>query len=151
MHVGGYLGALHDSEQQLSASFTLVADRHPAEPEVIAICPVLASWSREHARQLQRFLDQYGRQHIAAPALRDVLFQSSPLGGRGLLRDLQDLSLLVNEVRLTWATLSATAKALRDVDLQEICRTSSEQTLRQLDWLKVQIEDGAAQALIAAP
>jgi len=57
----------------------------------------------------------------------------------------------VNEVHLTWATLSATAKALRDVDLQQVCRLLSEQTLRHRDWLKVQIEDGAAQALIAAP
>jgi hypothetical protein len=151
MYVGGYLGVLQDSEQQLAGSFMLVASRHPAEPEVLAIAPVLAAWSREHALRLQPFLDRYGKQQVAAPALHGVLFQGSPLGGRGLLRDLQDLSLLVNDVRLTWVMLSLAAKALRDVDLQDACRTLSEQTLRQLDWLKVHIEDGAPQALIAAP
>jgi hypothetical protein len=151
MHVGGYLAVLQESERQLAGSFTLVASRHPTEPEVRAIAPVLSGWSREHALLLQPFLDRYGKQHVAMPALYSVLFQSSPLGSRGLLRDLQDLALLVHEVRLTWAMLSAAAKALRDVSLQAACRTMSEQTLRQRDWLKVQIEDGAPQALIAAP
>lgn len=151
MHVGGYLGVLHDGEEQLAAAFTQVAGRHPLEPEVVAICPVLASWSLEHARQLQRFLDRYGRQRVPAPALASVLLQGSPLGSRALLRDLQDVSLLASEVRMTWDLLALAAKALRDADLQLACRTMSEQTLRQLRWLTVRIQEGAAQALIAAP
>lgn len=69
--------------------------------------------------------------------------------GVGLLRDLQDLLLLANDVHGNWAVLSAAAKALRDVELQTAAKELSGQTLRQRDWLQERIADAAPQALIA--
>lgn len=150
MHMATFLGLVHKGEQHLADALTTVAEKHLDEPDIPVTCKLLASWSREHAQKLQPILDRYGEQPVVAPLLLHTLLFKGPRAGTvGLLRDLQDLLLLANDVHGNWAVLSVAAKAVRDVELQTAAKELSGQTLRQLDWLKERIADAAPQALIA--
>lgn len=150
MHIATHLSLVHKGEQHLAEALLAVGARHPGDPDIPVTCTILAGWSHEHMRVLQPILDRYGEQPVVAPLiLHTVLFKGPRVGAHGLLRDLQDLTLLATDVHANWTVLSLAAKAIRDVELQTACKESSGQTLRQLDWLKERSADAAPQALIA--
>src|ERR687886_610333 len=151
MHVGNYLGLVHNSEQQLADAFTTIADHHGEEPDIYNICHLLASWSRNHVQALNPLLERYSEQKSEEPArLTQTLFEEPRSGSLALVRDLHDLWLLTHEVHLCWVVLLQAARALRDRELESICQQFDDQTQRQNSWLLTRIKQAAPQALVVA-
>lgn len=151
MYVGNYLGLVHTSEQQLADALIQVANHHQNEPDVEETCQLLASWSRSHLEKLKPPIDRYSKNKSDEPErLIQIRFDEPRSGSLGLMRDLQDLWLLANEVQLCWMVLEQASKALRDRDLESVCTQCSEQTKRQLTWLLHRIRQAAPQTLVVA-
>ena len=151
MHIGNYLGLVHNSEQKLAEAFKTIADHHGDEPDIMQICQLLGSWSEKHVEALKPFVDRYSEEKNDEPErLTQTLFEEPREGSLALLRDLHDLWLLANEVQLCWIVLDQAAKALRDKELESTCSQLSSQTKRQINWLLTRIKQAAPQSLVVA-
>jgi ferredoxin-nitrate reductase len=149
MHVANYLGLLRNSEEQIADAFTTIAEHHEDEPDIYEMCMKLASWSRTHAKALERLTSIYGEDKEGeAEQVRHALFQGPRAGGFGLLRDLHDLYLLVSEAKLCWMILLQAGQALRDRELEAACLKLGGETDGQLSWLQTRIKQAAPQALV---
>jgi len=151
VHVAEYLGLVHASEQSLAASFRTVAKHHGDEPDIMQTCQFLAGWSDAHVVALTPIVARYTEQWEDEPEdLSEVLFRGPRKGAVALIRDLHDLWLLANEVKLCWTVLNQAAQALRDGELENQCMESGAQTERQIMWLMTRIKQAAPQALVVA-
>ena len=151
MHVGNYLGILHRSEQDLADAFKTIAAHHGEEPDVYNMCKLLASWSEEHVEDIKPLVERYCEQKSDEPdRLKQTLFEQPRSGSLALVRDLHDLWLLANEIHLCYIILLQAARALRDLEMEEICQQFDEQTERQILWLLTRIKQAAPQALVVA-
>lgn len=151
MHVGNYLGLVHNSEQQLADAFMTIANHHADEPDIYQNCQLLSSWSRQHVQALKPLIDRYSEEKSEEPEkLSKTLFEEPRTGSLALLRDLHDLWLLANEVYLCWIVLSQAAKALRDKELEAACEQFDGQTKQQISWLLTRIKQAAPQTLVVA-
>lgn len=147
-----YIGILNGSEQELADAFTLLADRHSRNAEVRDVAAELAKWSSRHVQALNTLKGKYGLQPSAHPQrIRSALLYGARMGELGLLQDLQDVSLLANQVRLTWTALEQAAVALHDAEMERLCDEAGRETDRQIAWLCTEIKHTAPQALTVAP
>lgn len=152
MAVAKFIGLTKASEEQLAETFLLVANKHDKNAEVREMAKQLAEWSRRHVEALLRVAERLGTAAVDEPErVRSALFHGARAGGVGLLRDLQDLSLLANQTRIQWVTLLQAAKGLHDETLVALCTASQEETERQCAWLETQIKSSAPQAINVAP
>lgn len=151
MHVASYVGLVRESEDQLARALARVAEHHRNEPDVEGTCLLCAEWSRTKRTSVDGAAGRYGEQGDDEPAhLAHDLFRGPREGPLALLRDLQDLYLLANEVQICWTVLAQAASALRDEDLAAACATAKTATQRQLAWLTTRIKQSAPQALVVA-
>ena len=73
-HVADYLGLLDDSSRATAQALFAVAEKHKAEPDIGAICKMLARFSQEHSEDLQPCIQRYGEtQEKEADKLLEVL------------------------------------------------------------------------------
>jgi hypothetical protein len=151
MHIGNYLGLVHTSEQQLAKAFKQVAEHHGDEPDIYQTCMLLSSFSEEHVTALKPVVDRYSEEKSDEPErLSQSLFEEPRSGSLALLRDLHDLWLMTNEVHLCWVVILQAAKALRDLELEQLCQQFDNQTHRQQAWLLTRIKQAAPQTLVVA-
>lgn len=151
MHVGNYLGLVHQSQEHLGSAFDTIAQHHQDEPDVYVECKLMSSWCRDSLQPLEPLVERYGEERSEEPErLHSDLFQGPRQGGLGLLRDLHDLWLMANEAYISWTVLSQAARALRDRDLEQVCQTGLSTAERQIAWLTTRIKQSAPQALVAA-
>jgi hypothetical protein len=68
-------------------------------------------------------------------------------GSLELIRDLHDLWLMANDVKVSCIILHQCARALRDDRLKLFCEESGPQTKRQAEWLMTKIKHSVSQAL----
>jgi hypothetical protein len=147
-HIANYLAIAGESEHHLARAFDTVAEHHGHEPDVSQACRLLASWSRRNREALAPLIERYGETRESEPdALHHALFHGPRSGGLGLVRDLHDLWLLAQEVRLAYELLTQAARALRDEDMESILKGTSSHTSRQADWLRARLDQAAPQAL----
>ena len=152
MQVALYLGALEAAEHGLAEALETVSRRHEGDADVRDTAAHLASWSRHHVESLAPWVARFGRRQSPDPSrLRGALFQDARLGGLGLLRDLQDLMLLVGQVQTLWTIVEQAATALADRPMRDWCAGCLAETGRQRGWLETRIKASAPQALIVAP
>ncbi|MFJ9555511.1 hypothetical protein ACIRPH_16975 [Nocardiopsis sp. NPDC101807] len=147
------LGELHRSESLLLRELLALGERHRDEPEVHHVAGDLATWSREHVRELAATAPRYGLEP------EDLSEDGpEPLGGtRGdpgepldtrsdpdllLLADLRRLYRTAAGVSLDWELLGQGAQALADTALLALTRRCHPQTERQMNWA-----DGMLRAL----
>lgn len=150
VHVGNHLRLLAEGETVLAKSFASVAHRHEDQPDVPALLKEFERWSNEHAERLSRVLPRYpGVPALSTHVLSAVLFKGPRKSGLGLLRDLQDLHLLLSDVHGGWTIAGQLAAALRDDELLELCNTYPSQTVRAMEWVETRIKELAPQVLIA--
>lgn len=146
-----YLGLLHRSEQALAESFWQVAHGHGAEPDVFHTCNTLAKQCDQHAQELSPIVERYGEAQEAEPErLHAQALPTIRSGAIGLLRDLQDLYLLVSFVQITWTMVQQAGQGLRDEELLKTVSGCLPQTALQLEWLRTRMKQAAPQTLIAA-
>jgi hypothetical protein len=150
-HLALYLGLLHRSETTLAEALRTVAEGHAADADVYYICDLLAGWSEENVQRLKPMIEKYGEQDVDEPSrlyaegLPEV--RSGPVG---LLRDLQDLTLLATLVSTSWTAVGQAAQGNRDGELKEIVDGCSATTNRQLAWLNHRMKQVAPQALVVS-
>ncbi len=110
MKLSIYLGLLERAENALAQSFRQVSDGHSAEPDIHYLCQVLASQCDEHSEALKPVVDRYGEQGDDEPdELHADAMSETRSGAVGLIRDLQDLYLLANFVKVTWMMVKQAA------------------------------------------
>lgn len=151
MHVGNYLGLLHESEQQLVKALMTVANHHGDEPDITQTAELAARWSQEVIAALKPLIERYSEDRNKEPErLSHALFTGPRTGSLALVRDLHDLWLLASEVQLCLIVLEQAAQALRDSELETFCTNFTACTKRQLAWLQTRIKQAAPQALVVA-
>jgi hypothetical protein len=150
--IGPSLGLLLASELQLADALLLVAARHARDAATRDGGPKLAEWSREHRSALEPFTQRYGQTPSEGPArVRAALLSGNRMGAIGLLRDLEDLSILAHQVSLHWTTIEQAAKELRDSDLVALAERATSENREQLAWLETRIKQTAPQTLTVPP
>lgn len=147
MRISNYLDYLKQCEEELAKAFKVVSKHHVAEPDIHEMCKLFASWSLDHAENLNTHLDRYGDEEENEPDRIDHSILSMRTGSLGLLRDLHDLWLMTNEVKLCWIILQQSAKALNDEKLKLACVQFGSQTKKQAEWLMTKIKHAAPQIL----
>ncbi len=149
IHVADYIGLVHQSEQRLGEALKDIAEHHKDEPDVYSACNLLASWSKTHVQNIEKFKDRYSEHKESEPEdLRKEIFHGPRSGGIGLVRDLHDLWLLANESHISWIVLLQAAKSLRDKELESVCSECDQQNRRQMAWILTRIKQAAPQALV---
>jgi HPP family len=149
--VARFLGIARSSEEQLFDAFVLVAERHERHYDVQRGATMLAGWSRENLDSLVPLEKKYGSIPSDQPErLRSALLGGTRVGSIGTLQDLQDLSLLAEQVSMAWLMLQQGAKELHDDELLEVSGRAKEHTRRQLAWLRTMIEHDAPEPLAVA-
>jgi len=151
MNVDLYLGLLRSGEQVLAQSFRQTAEGHGDEPDVYELCHTLAKQCDEHERRLEPIIDRYGERPDGEPdRFHAEAMSESRSGPVGLLRDLQDLFVLVSLVHSTWTITRQAALALRDEELLALIDDCDGQTEVQHAWLSTRMKQAAPQALLVA-
>ena len=151
MHLATYVGLLHVSEQALADSYRQVATGHAAEADVHHMCRTLAEMCDAHVAGLAPITERYGEHEDGEPErLHADAMESTREGGVGLLRDLQELYLLVALVESSWTVVSQAAQGVRDRELIDMATSCSKDIDRQRAWLTTRLKVGAPQALIAS-
>ena len=147
MRVSNYIQYVQRCEKELAKAFKVVAKHHILEPDVHGMCQLLASWSLDHVENLELMIERYGEEEDKEPDRLDYSILSMRTGSLGLLRDLHDLWIMANEVKLCWIILLQSAKALRDTELKLACLQFGKQTKRQTEWLMTKIKTSTSQIL----
>jgi hypothetical protein len=149
--VARFLGLARSSEEQLYHALILVAERHERNFEVQQGTTVLAAWSRQNFDALEPLIKRYGDVPSDQPArLRSALLTGTRVGAMGVLMDLQDLSLLVEQCSMAWTMLFQGAKELHDQELLQVAADARDHNRRQLAWLRTEIEHDAPETLAVA-
>jgi hypothetical protein len=148
MNLPIYLYMLREAERTLADSFREVADEHTTDAEVYYHGHTFAEQCDAHVEQLAPLVYRYGEEHPDEPErLHPDGVSEIRSGPVGLLRDLQDLYMLVSLVDITWTIVGQAARAVRDEEAIEIIDACDEQTATQLAWLRTQLSTAAPQAL----
>lgn len=149
--VNVFLGLTAQAEQDLAEAFREVGHNHRAEPDIHATCMLMASWSVKQAEGLKPFIAAYHKDKSEyADGSAKNLFDGPRSGGLGLLRDLHELWLAANGVRLGYEAVKQAAKALRDQPLVLACEKHAQETDRQIAWLRTRIDQAAPQTLVVS-
>ena len=147
LHVPHYLGLLLSSKKRLAKHYAFLAARHENEPAILDGCTLFAKWSAAHVRDLEKLPERYGSASVADAKEPDSFSGTRP-GGLGLLRDLHDLWLMVNDAHLSITILVQAARALRDNKMAATLIEIGLETDRQIAWIDTHIKTIAPQALV---
>src|SRR3954451_11278000 len=148
-HIADYIGLLDESEKRLGEGFPQKGSPHPDEPDIGALCKLFGEWSAEAESMLKPFVGRYGERQEGEPKRLDkALLVKRKQGGFDMLRDLQDLWLLVNESMMSLNVLEQAARALRDEELLDALERMQDRNERQQTWLKTRISQAAPQTLV---
>jgi hypothetical protein len=146
-----YLGMLREGERVLGDAFRTVSKGHVDEPDVYQTCMALAKQCDAHIESLDPIIERYGEQKDDEPdRLHADELAETRTGPLGLLRDLQDLSLIASFVDTTYTLVRQAASALRDEDLLDVIDRCHGQTETQIAWIGTRMKQAAPQALVVA-
>ncbi len=151
MFLTTYLGMLTHGEEELARAFREVAGRHGDEPDVFTLFHTFAKQCDAHVEKLQPSLERYGEQREDEPdRLYSDLFGGTREGGLALLRDLQDVYLMINEIDIIWTMIKQASQGLDDRNLLAVVESCEGETTRQLNAVKTRMKQAAPQTLIVA-
>ena len=132
-------------------AFKKAAAAHGNEVDIFQTCMLLSTWSQELVDDLEKFVDKYKKEKDKEPdRLSNMLMKDTRAGDVALLRDMQDLYLIVSEIEVCCVVLRQGAAGLRDGDLMATCDKVARQSKRQLSWLLSRMKEAAPQTLIVA-
>jgi len=146
--VATYLGRAKATEEQLLNALVLVAERHERNYDLSQGATTLAIWSREHLSWLEPVVKHYGTVPSEQPEmLRAALLGGTRVGVTGELADLTDLAILAEAAEMAWTILLQGAKELRDEALADLAGQAHAHTVRQISWIRTEIDHLAPDAL----
>jgi hypothetical protein len=148
LQVAKYLGLARSTEEQLLNALVLVSERHERNYDVAQGATTLATWSREHLEWLPPLAEHYG----AIPSEQPEMLRAALLGGTrpglvGELADLTDLAILAQQAEMAWEILRQGARELRDEALVELASRAHAHSVRQIAWIRTEIDHLAPDAL----
>jgi predicted molibdopterin-dependent oxidoreductase YjgC len=148
-YLADYIGLLVASEECLLRGWEKLRKAHPDTPDIGQQSALFMAWTSENVASMRLYAKKYGERREGEPeALADALEIGRPDGGFGLMRDLQDLWLVVNESYVSTAALVQGSCALGDRELEKVLRAIESRNERQRTWLFSRIRQAAPQALI---
>lgn len=147
-YLADYIGLLLASEERLVQGWEKLVSSHSTAPDISSQCALFITWSRENVAVVRPHADKYGKRQEGEPeALDKALLIQHSQNAFGLLRDLQDLWLMVNESTASATVLLQAARALKDYDLERDMQDVENRNERQRNWLLGRIKQAAAQTL----
>jgi hypothetical protein len=151
-HISTYVGLADHAEKTLAESLRAVAEGHADVADVYHACQLLAGWSDSHRKKLEPLVEKYGEDDVEEPErLHHDGLAKVREGEVGLVRDLQDLHVLVDLVETTWTVVAQAAQGVRDRDLLQVANECERETGRQKQWLDTRLKQAAPQALVIDP
>jgi len=151
VQVARFIGLAQATERQLHDALLLVAERHERDYDVSRGATLMAGWRVAHLDWLGPLEARFGTMPAERPEkLRAALLGGTRVGGMGLLDDLRDLSILVEESRMTWTILYQGARELEDTELLRVAADAREHDVRTLRWLRTLINHTAPEVLAVA-
>jgi hypothetical protein len=148
-HLADYIGLLLASEERLVRGWEKLRRSHPTAPDIGPQSTLFMIWSRENATVVRAYVDKYGERREGEPeALDQALLIGRSDTAFGLLRDLQDLWLMVNESTISAAVLLQAARAIEDRELEKDLRQVESRNERQRTWVLTRIRQAAPQTLV---
>ncbi len=97
-YLADYVGLLLASEERLVRGWGKLRHSHPTTPDIGPQSTLFMTWSRENAAFVRPYVEKYGERREGEPEVLDkALLVQRAQNAFGLLRDLQDLWLMVNE------------------------------------------------------
>ncbi len=147
-YLADYIGLLLANEDRLILGWDKLRNAHPTTPDIGSQSRLFATWSTENAAAIQPYVAKYGERREGEPeALDKALLIGRSQTGFGLLRDLQDMWLMVNESMISVTVLIQGARALGDRDLERDLLAVEGRNKRQRVWLLARIRQAAPQTL----
>jgi hypothetical protein len=151
MHIPEYLGLARSAEEHLATAYKKVMAQHAFEPDVVEMCEKFRKWSQQHLEQLEGLAKKFEvHSDDEVDDISEALFSKPRMGGFGMLRDLHGLWLLVHEAQICWIVLFQASQALRDAEMESVCREAGERSKKQAMWLLTKIKSAAPQVLVVA-
>jgi anaerobic selenocysteine-containing dehydrogenase len=148
VHLADYIGLLLASEERLAHGWEALRGSHPTTPDIGMQGALFIGWSRENAAALRPHVKIYGARQGSEPeALGGTPPPRRAQNPLGLLRDLTDLWLMVNESAALVAALLQGARARLDRDLERDLSAIEGRNERQRAWLLGRIRQAAPQTL----
>lgn len=147
-YLADYIGLLVTNEDRLILAWEKLRNAHPMTPDIGMQSILFMTWSSENAAAIRLHAARYGERREGEPETLDkALAIGRPQSGFGLLRDVQDLWLMVNESTVSVAVLIQGARALGDHALEQDLRAVESRNERQRTWLLTRIRQAAPQTL----
>jgi hypothetical protein len=151
-YLADYIALLLANEECLVRGWETLRSCHAATPDIGPQSALFTAWSRESAAAMRPYADKYGERREGEPEALDRALSLGRSGDAfGLLRDLQDLWLMVGESTICAAVLLQGAHALADRGLEADLHGIDSRNGRQRDWLLTRIRQAAPQTLIVPP
>ncbi len=147
-HVASIVALQIANEQAMAKALRSVAEHHGNEPDIRSIASEMSKWSDQHVPVLQKLFERYRwEEHVGKPMTHEDLYSGPRKGGLGLVRDLQDLTILNQEIHLTYTELDQAAKVIGDMDMKRQIEDLGQENDRQRAWLKTRIKSAAVMGL----
>jgi len=147
-YLADYLALLLANEDHLALAWDKLRAVHRETPDIGPQSSLFGTWSNENVAAIRPYIAKYGEPRDAAASTSD---QTIAIGrqetGFGLMRDLQDMWLMVNESMISTAVLIQAARALGDGDLERDLSAVDGRNERQRTWLLTRIRQAAPQTL----
>lgn len=149
MRLANYVGFLDKAEHNLAQAFRIVGEGHAEEADIFHTCNKLALKCDQHLSMLEEVAERYGREAPAEPdRLQLQAMDIARKGSLGLLRDLEDLYILVAACEQAWVAVGQAAQAARDSQLTDIVGQATTDCAQQRKWIQTRVKSMAAQALV---
>ena len=136
------------SQNRLSNAFRKMSRRHELDYDIHSGCKLFTEWSEEQEEKLKVFCERYGRaKYHNGTRVGEELCGWRRKGAYGLLRDLEDLLLLVHEGRIAWTVIGQAAKEMKDEEMKAVAEDCGVEAEREIDWICTHIKNAAPQAV----
>lgn len=143
-----YISWLLTNEQRLAQAWKELITAHPTTPDIGIQCTLFASWSQENMTVLHPYLDKYGVVQMQEPKAFSDLSSFHPAKNTfGLMYNMRDLWLMVNESTLLLAVLLTGVQPLKDTALERCLKDIKQRNERQRNWVLSRIKAAAPQTL----
>jgi hypothetical protein len=150
-HIAQYLNLAKSAEKNLIDAFSKISKYHAFESDVLEMCHKFTTWSGQHLKSIEKLTQQFEMEKDnELENISDTLFAKTHMGGFGLLRDLQSLSVLVHETHMCWVILLQASKALRHAEMEMSCLECELHYKKEAMWLLTKLKTAAPQAMVVS-
>jgi hypothetical protein len=149
MHLASYVHLLEEGSTTLARSYSVLAEGHRDEPEIVTQAGRFRRECEEHTTRLGPARARYG-DHPAPDRLHVAGLVEPRTGGLGLLRDLHEVYDYTSHLDIAWTLVAKAAQGNRDTELHNVATSCWGEISGQLAWLTTQIGTASAQVLLVA-